>query len=644
MRFMDGLSLVRIPARDTPWKKRDIVAEKASPDRARPPRAARRAVRDRGASSSSCRRRPAEIAFAGRSNAGKSSAINVLAQRHRLAFASRTPGRTQQIVMFGLPGGAIIADLPGYGYAAVPKALKREWQQVLASYVATRPTLVGLVLVVDARHGLRDLDTTLLDGFVPSGREVLVLATKSDKLSRQEAARAAEAIRRDLRERYAGAGGASDGDPVLRDGPHGPRRGRRGADALDRVVTRSAREKKKAPRSRGVTRGLGTPAAACRSRQAPAQGGKRETSPSTRCDRRPRARVRATAHFLARDRARASDNPRTDQGRWPASRAADAVALPWPPDEPLVHRPVPRRPAAPHAARRVLAPDDARDAPVADDFIYPVFVLGRPAPRGAGRLAAGRVAQELRRARARRRGLRRARRPGDRAVPGDPGRAQERRRRAGVANDDLVPRTVRMLKQRFPELGVITDVALDPYTSHGQDGLIDASGYVMNDGDRRRAGQAGALPRRGRRRHGRAVGHDGRAHRRAARALDGAARQRTRILAYSAKYASSFYGPFRDAVGSAANLEGRRQAHLPDGSGEQRRGAARGRARHRRGRRHGDGQAGLPYLDIVRRVKDTFGVPTAVYQVSGEYAMLKAAAQKRLARRARVRAPRRSPA
>jgi GTP-binding protein len=145
---------------------------------------------------------PPEVAFAGRSNAGKSSAINVLAHRTRLAFASRTPGRTQQIVMFVLPNGAIVADLPGYGYAAVPKAVKRVWQDVLASYVATRPTLVGLVLVIDARHGVKPLDYTLLDGFLPSGREVAVLATKSDKLTRQASAQASAAIRRDLAERY----------------------------------------------------------------------------------------------------------------------------------------------------------------------------------------------------------------------------------------------------------------------------------------------------------------------------------------------------------------------------------------------------------------------------------------------------------
>ena len=107
---------------------------------------------------------PPEIAFAGRSNAGKSSAINALANRTRLAFTSKTPGRTQQINFFRLRGGALLADLPGYGYAAVPRQLKDHWQRFLARYLATRQSLVGLVLVVDARHGLADLDRALLAG------------------------------------------------------------------------------------------------------------------------------------------------------------------------------------------------------------------------------------------------------------------------------------------------------------------------------------------------------------------------------------------------------------------------------------------------------------------------------------------------
>jgi GTP-binding protein len=126
---------------------------------------------------------PPEIAFAGRSNAGKSSAINALANRSRLAFTSKTPGRTQQINFFRLRSGALLADLPGYGYAAVPRELKRHWQAFLARYLSTRQSLFGLVLVVDARHGLADLDRVLLAEYLPSGRPVLLLATKMDKLA-----------------------------------------------------------------------------------------------------------------------------------------------------------------------------------------------------------------------------------------------------------------------------------------------------------------------------------------------------------------------------------------------------------------------------------------------------------------------------
>src|SRR5436190_449259 len=115
-----------------------------------------------------------EIAFAGRSNAGKSSAINALARHTRLAYVSRTPGRTQQINFFELRNGAVITDLPGYGYAAVPRALKQGWQDFLWVYVTTRTTLIGLVLVVDARHQLKPLDMELLGGFLPSGRPVLI--------------------------------------------------------------------------------------------------------------------------------------------------------------------------------------------------------------------------------------------------------------------------------------------------------------------------------------------------------------------------------------------------------------------------------------------------------------------------------------
>jgi len=190
----------------------------------------------------------------------------------------------------------------------------------------------------------------------------------------------------------------------------------------------------------------------------------------------------------------------------------------------------------------------------------------------------------------------------------------------------LVPRCIREVKARFPEIGIITDIALDPYTSHGQDGLIDESGYVLNDETiavlERQAlvhaesgadvvapsdmmdGRIGALRR----------------------SLDGAGRIHTRILAYSAKYASAFYGPFRDAVGSSASLgKGDKRTYQMDPANSD-------EALHEVALDLDEGadmvmvKPGLPYLDIVRRVKDAFGVPTFVYQVSGEYSMLQAAA------------------
>jgi GTP-binding protein len=145
-----------------------------------------------------------EIAFAGRSNAGKSSAINALARQTRLAYASRTPGRTQQINFFELRNGAVITDLPGYGYAAVPRALKQGWQDFLWVYVTTRTTLIGLVLVVDARHQLKPLDMELLGGFLPSGRPVLILATKADKLNQAERRAAVTGIDGQLRDAFPG--------------------------------------------------------------------------------------------------------------------------------------------------------------------------------------------------------------------------------------------------------------------------------------------------------------------------------------------------------------------------------------------------------------------------------------------------------
>lgn len=191
----------------------------------------------------------------------------------------------------------------------------------------------------------------------------------------------------------------------------------------------------------------------------------------------------------------------------------------------------------------------------------------------------------------------------------------------------LVQRTVRALKQHFPELGIITDVALDPYTTHGQDGLIDETGYVLNEEtihvlvkqalSHAEAGADIVAP---------SDMMDGRIGR-IRTALEQELHSHTRILAYSAKYASHFYGPFRDAVGSSSALgSGNKYSYQmdPANSNEALREVALDLA---------EGadivmiKPGMPYLDIVRRVKDEFGVPTFVYQVSGEYAMLMAAAQ-----------------
>jgi GTP-binding protein len=129
-----------------------------------------------------------EVAFAGRSNAGKSSAINALANRTRLAFVSKTPGRTQQINFFRLAAGGLLVDLPGYGYAKVPETLRRHWEETLSRFLQTRLALIGLVLIMDARHPLTERDELMLRWFKPTGRPVHVLLTKADKLSRHEGA------------------------------------------------------------------------------------------------------------------------------------------------------------------------------------------------------------------------------------------------------------------------------------------------------------------------------------------------------------------------------------------------------------------------------------------------------------------------
>ena len=262
-----------------------------------------------------------------------------------------------------------------------------------------------------------------------------------------------------------------------------------------------------------------------------------------------------------------------------------------------------------------------------DDLIYPVFVLEGSGERevvasmpGVTRLSIDLLVDEARAIAAL--GV-----PALALFPVTPASAKSLDAREAFNPQGLAQRAVRAVKDAVPELGVITDVALDPFTTHGQDGLIDERGYVVNDAT------VDVLVRQ-------AVSHaeagadvvapsdmmDGRIG--AVRtALEAEGHIHTRILAYSAKYASSFYGPFRDAVGSAANLGGGNKYTYqmdPANSDE---------ALHEVALDLAEGadmvmiKPGMPYLDIVRRIKDQFGVPTFVYQVSGEYAMLKAAAQ-----------------
>lgn len=140
----------------------------------------------------------AEIAFAGRSNAGKSSAINLLTRKHRLAFTSKTPGRTQLINYFALAPEIYLVDLPGYGYAKVPPAMKAQWEALLSAYLQTREALAGLVLIMDARHPLTALDRQMLDWFALTGKPVHVLLSKADKLSNSERAQTLRRVRAEL--------------------------------------------------------------------------------------------------------------------------------------------------------------------------------------------------------------------------------------------------------------------------------------------------------------------------------------------------------------------------------------------------------------------------------------------------------------
>ena len=261
----------------------------------------------------------------------------------------------------------------------------------------------------------------------------------------------------------------------------------------------------------------------------------------------------------------------------------------------------------------------------ADDFIYPVFVIdGKnrreavPSMPGVERLTVDGLLEQA--ARCVELGV-----PALALFPVVDNKLRTADAGEAFNPDGLAPRAIRALKDRFPQLGVVTDIALDPYTSHGQDGLIDESGYVLND-ETIEALVKQALT------HANAGADivapsdmmDGRIGA-LRRALDQGGHIYTRILAYAVKYASGFYGPFRDAVGSAANLgKGDKYTYQIDPANSD-------EALWEAGMDLEEGadmimvKPGMPYLDIVRRVKDEFGAPTFVYQVSGEYAMLQAA-------------------
>ena len=262
-----------------------------------------------------------------------------------------------------------------------------------------------------------------------------------------------------------------------------------------------------------------------------------------------------------------------------------------------------------------------------DDLILPVFVLegtGQretvPSMPGVERLSIDLLLKEAEVSA--RLGV-----PAVALFPVTPPKAKSEQAEEAYNPDGLAQRAVRALKDELPELGVITDVALDPFTTHGQDGLINEAGYVMND-------ETVEVLVKQAESHA-AAGADIVAPSDMMDGRIGAIRERlehggftnTRILAYSAKYASSFYGPFRDAVGSAGNLAGGNKYTYqmdPSNTDEALREVA---LDLQEGADMVMVKPGMPYLDIVRRVKDAFGAPTFVYQVSGEYAMLKAAAQ-----------------
>ncbi|MES9961870.1 MAG: porphobilinogen synthase [Sedimenticola sp.] len=262
-----------------------------------------------------------------------------------------------------------------------------------------------------------------------------------------------------------------------------------------------------------------------------------------------------------------------------------------------------------------------------DDFIYPVFVLegegnreAVPSMPGVERMSIDLLVKEAKEACDL--GI-----PAMALFPVTPMEAKSLDAAEAFNPDGLAQRAVRALKDAVPELGVITDVALDPFTTHGQDGIIDDTGYVINDVtvevlvkqaiSHAEAGADVVAP---------SDMMDGRIGE-VRNALEANGHIHTRILAYSAKYASSFYGPFRDAVGSAANLgAGNKYTYQQDPANSDE-ALREVELDLNEGADMVMVKPGMPYLDIVRRVKDTFGVPTYAYQVSGEYAMLMAAAQ-----------------
>jgi GTP-binding protein len=203
----------------------------------------------------------AEIAFAGRSNAGKSSAINTLAGHTRLAYVSKTPGRTQLINLFRLKCGAALVDLPGYGYAEVPEKVRRQWQGLLEHYLTRRQALAGLVLIMDARRPFTDLDRQMMAWFSITGKPVHCLLTKADKLTRQEQAKVLAAARRVASADFPGLPVSIQLFSSLK---------KTGMEETEKVVAGWLGLEEKAPGQRGESREPNVPM----STGTPAQGGK----------------------------------------------------------------------------------------------------------------------------------------------------------------------------------------------------------------------------------------------------------------------------------------------------------------------------------------------------------------------------------